>query len=78
MSKAPHLRAVQGDPAPDAWFAAQAQALLTRALTENPTAMVILWESASTISHGAVPASDALFLGMVRTIAEAMEGADEE
>lgn len=68
-----HLAPVAGEPAPNAWFAAEAHALLTRVLAMGPTAIVILWEDDSTIHRGSVPRSDALVFGMVRSLHDAME-----
>ena len=73
-----HLEAVQGEAAPDAWFAADAQALLTKALADKPTALVMLWEAETGIMRGAVPRSDTLIAGMVGLIYEAMNAEDGE
>lgn len=61
-----HLQPIQdGEPAPDAWFAAQAQQLLVRILADKPSAITFLWETPEHIRRGSVPRSDALVLGMV-------------
>lgn len=68
-----HLRAVEGEPAPDAWFATQAQALLTKALADKPTALVLVWETETHLKRGAVPMSELLIEGMLRALMETPE-----
>lgn len=65
-AKTAHLRPVDGEPAPNAWIAAQALALVTKILAAQPTAIVIMWETANSFGTAAIPQSQALIDGMVR------------
>jgi hypothetical protein len=65
MSRA-RLQAVpQGEPAPDEWLVAMAQAALTKALAQRPTAMLIAWEGRDGEVHFvSVPGAVTLAEGM--------------
>lgn len=55
----------EGERAPRDWFGAEAKRLLGSVLAKEPTAIVILYETAKGVHRASVPRSDALAAGMI-------------
>jgi hypothetical protein len=79
MSRA-RLQAVpQGEPAPDEWLVTMAQAALTKALAQRPTALLIAWEDKSgDVQFASVPGAVTLAEGMAARLFYTLHAEGEE